>query len=77
MSKSRFETEESYLKRKWFISNYSKYQSKISPNKINEKEAERLSKIWVNMIILHCRFPPSIEKQIYTFIQTINASNQV
>ena len=73
MSKSIFETEESYLKRKWFIGNYLKYQNN---NKSSENDAERLSKIWVNMIMLHCRYPPSIEKQIYTFIQTINASNQ-
>ena len=86
MLKNKFETEESYLKRKWFVRNYLespfaenkikiqiKNQNKNqNKNKKNSSEAERLSEIWINMITLHCRYQPSIEKQIYAFVNTMN-----
>ena len=60
--KKDWETDERYNRRVWFIKKY----------KGNKKESVRLSNIWVNMLILHCRYPDKLEKIIYKHLSNIN-----
>ena len=65
MQHNQYETNESFQKRKWFVSNYLKYNPKSK-----ESEAVRLSNIWINMITIGCRYPQPIESKIYSFLKT-------
>ena len=61
-----WETEKRYERRVWFVEKYVKVIA--NGNRKNEKsgtEAIRLANIWVNMILLHCRYPEKLEKKIY------------
>ena len=65
ISKSTFETDANYQKRKWFVKKYLKYNKKET-----ETEAERLSNIWINMMTLKCRYPIPLESKIHNFIKS-------
>jgi ribosomal protein S6 len=66
------ETIENYYKRWWFISN-------ISPKNISEfNEAVRLSNIWINMIVLKCKYNQNLEHLIFNIINSFkNNSNSL
>jgi len=65
IKKTKFETSQSYNKRQWFVKNYLVYNPQTK-----EDEAIRLSKIWINMINIGCRYPTAVETDIKKFLET-------
>jgi len=64
------ETEESYNRRVWFI-------SEIKPKTQNEyEEAIRLSNIWINMIILKCIYPIDVMNRIKIILKNTIYKNK-
>ena len=61
-----WETNESYNRRVWFVKAYSKIDKK------DLKEAVRLANIWVNILLLHCRYPDKLEQKIYAIVKSGN-----
>jgi hypothetical protein len=66
LTKTPFETDHNFQKRKWFVKNYLKTNPKNE-----ELEAIKLSEIWINMTDLKCRYPPALEKRVYQFLKNV------
>lgn len=56
-----YEPDASYKRRVWFVKKYG--------GGGGVSEAVRLSNIWVNMILLHCRYPEKLEKMVHTALK--------
>ena len=64
-----WETDESYNRRVWFVNRF-KNKNGNGGNVVGDvKEAVRLANIWVNMLLLHCRYPEKLEKMIYAVVK--------
>lgn len=61
-----YETTESYNRRVWFVKHYNGKGGNI--------EGERLARIWVNMILLHCRYPTKLESVIHTELKKMDTN---
>lgn len=64
-----WETDESYNRRVWFVTNYLK---NIGNGK--GQNAIRLANIWVNMLLLHCRYPEKLEEIIYSAVKKMETN---
>jgi len=72
IKKSKYETSQSYIKRQWFVKNYVLYNHQAS-----DEDAERLSKIWINMIAIGCRYPKEVEMDIKKFLESYPYKNLI
>ena len=63
-----YETNESYSRRVWFVKQY-KGTGGLT-------EGVRLANIWINMILLHCRYPEKLEKIIHSQLNKMNGVNK-
>ena len=64
-----YEPDASYKRRVWFVKKYD--------GKGGTGEAVRLSNIWVNMILLHCRYPDKLEKIVHTALKSMGKQNNI
>ena len=72
IKKSQYETSQSYNKRQWFVKNYLLYN-----NTVGEADAVLLSKIWINMISIGCRYPKEVEMKIKKFLESYPYKNLI
>ena len=66
VSRDRFETNQSYYRRQWFIAS-------LKPKTEKEfKQYETYSRVFVNILLLKCRYDPKLEKKVMALADSVN-----
>lgn len=67
VKRTKYEPDESYRRRVWFVKKFIKNGGK-------DVEGIRLSNIWVNMILLKCRYSDELEKIVHKALKSMNGA---